>query len=71
MHERALELNCAIIMFTVCFSVQHQDHGLSCSSSFFMQVDFQAVTAVEEPVNNAGLTENLSYREKSLFISTA
>ncbi len=33
-----------------------------------MQVDIQAVTAVEESVNNAGLAENLSYREKPLSI---
>lgn len=33
-----------------------------------MQTDFQAVTATEEPVNNAGQTENLSNREKPLFL---
>lgn len=29
-----------------------------------MQVDIRADGAVEKPVNNAGLTENLSYRER-------
>lgn len=33
-----------------------------------MQVDIQAVTAVEKPVNNASLAENLSYREKLSLI---
>lgn len=55
-------------MFTVGFWVRHQAHCLPSSSRFFMQVDIQAVTAVEEPVNNVGLAENLSYREKPLSI---
>lgn len=54
-------------MFTVHFSVKHQDHCLPCSSRFFMQADIQDVSAAEEPMNNAGLAENLSYREKPLF----
>lgn len=50
-------------MFAV-FAKQRRDRCLPCNTNFFMQVDIWADGAVGKPVNNAGLTENLSYREK-------
>lgn len=43
------------------FVLKQQDHCLSC---FFMQTDIQAVTVIEEPMDDAGQTENFSNREK-------